>query len=66
MTVVKFPLSCTSKLLKSLSNITFTEKNIEKAMQNLDLNKANGHDMISLRMLRICGKSLNEIYPNYL
>ena len=35
-------------------------------MQNLDLNKANGHDMISLRMLRICGKSLNEIYPNYL
>ena len=43
---------------KSLSNITFTEKDIEKVIQSLDPNKAHGHDMISIRMLKICGKSI--------
>ena len=43
---------------KSLSNITFTEKDIEKIIQNLDSNKAHRHDMISIRMLKICGKSI--------
>ena len=38
---------------KSLSNITFTEKDIEKVIQSL-----NGHDMISMRMLKICTKSI--------
>ena len=33
---------------KSLSNITFTEKDIEKVIQSLDPNKAHGHDMISI------------------
>ena len=46
------------KTRKSLSNITFTEKDIEKIIQNLDSNKAHGHDMISIRMLKICGKSI--------
>ena len=27
-------------------------------MQNLDLNKAHGHDKISIRMIKICGKSI--------
>ena len=44
--------------IKSLSNITFTEKDIEKVMENLDSNKAHGHDMISICMLKICGKSI--------
>ena len=43
---------------KSLSNITFTEKDIEKVIQNLDSNKVHGHDMISIRMLKICVKSI--------
>ena len=43
---------------KSLSNITFTEKDIEKVKQSLDPNKAHGHDMISIHMLKICGKSI--------
>ena len=47
-----------SKTDKSLSNITFTEKDIEKIIQNLDSNKAHGHDMISIRMLKICEKSI--------
>ena len=43
---------------KSLSNITFTEKDIEKVAQNLDLNEAHGHDMVSIRMLKLCRKSM--------
>ena len=35
-------------------------------MQNLDSNKAHGHDLISIRMLKICGKSVTEPYPNNL
>ena len=56
--VVKFPLFLHPKTDKSLSNITFTEKDIEKIIQSLDPNKAHGHDMISIRMLKICGKSI--------
>ena len=55
---------------KSLSNNTFTEKDIEKVIQSLDPNKAHGHDMISIRMLKICGKSIIKplliIYKNCL
>ena len=47
-----------AKTDRSLSNITFTEKDIEKVIQSLDSNKAYGHDMISTRMLKICGKSI--------
>ena len=43
---------------KSLSNITFTEKDIEKVIQSLDSNKAHRHNMMSKRMLKICGKSI--------
>ena len=42
---------------KFLSNITLTEKDLEKVVQSLDSNKAHGHDMISIRMLKICGES---------
>ena len=43
---------------KSLSSITFTEKDIEKVIQSLDSNKAHGHNMMSIHMLKICGKSI--------
>ena len=36
----------------------FTEKDIEKVMQNLDSNNCHEHDMISICMLTICGKSI--------
>ena len=50
---------------KSLSNITFTDKDIEKVMQNNDLNKAHGHDMISLCMLKTW-QIYNKASPNHL
>ena len=30
--------------------------NIEKIIQNLDLNKAHGHDKTSIRIIKFCGK----------
>ena len=30
---------------------------MEKIIQNVDPNKAHGHDKISIRMIKICGKS---------
>ena len=43
---------------KCFSNITFTEKDIKKVLQILDSNKTHGHDMIRIRVLQICGKSI--------
>ena len=31
---------------------------IEKIFKNLDPNKAHGHDMLSIRMLKLCGESI--------
>ena len=31
---------------------------MKKALRNLDPNKAHGHDMLSIRMLKICDDSL--------
>ena len=38
------------------SAIPFTEDDIAKIIKFLDPNKAHGHDMISIRMLTICGE----------
>ena len=51
------PTNCESFLDKSLSNISFTDKDIGKIIKCLDPNKAHGHDIMSMRMLTICGDS---------
>ena len=38
-----------------LSTVTFSQDDIRKIIQNLNPNKAHGHDNISIRMLKICG-----------
>ena len=38
-----------------ISSIDFGSDDIAKIIHNLDPNKAHGHDMISIRMLKICG-----------
>ena len=43
---------------KRLSTVRFSEDAIAKVIQNLDPNKAHGHDQISIRMLKICGKTI--------
>ena len=41
-----------------LSSVSFSQDNIAKIIQNLNPNKAHGHDNISIRMLKICGSSI--------
>ena len=43
---------------KRLSTVTFSARDIGKIIQNLDSNKAHGHDNLSIRMLKICGDSV--------
>ena len=43
---------------KYLWTVTFYENEIKKALRNLDPSKAHGHDMLSIRMLKICDDSL--------
>ena len=41
-----------------LSSVSFSHDKIAKVIQNLDPNKAQGHDNISIRMLKVCGPSV--------
>ena len=43
---------------KSLSMVKFANTDILKIIQNLNPNKAHGHEKISIRILKICGNSL--------
>ena len=43
---------------KYLSTVTFYENEKKKPIRNLDPNKAHGHDMLSIYMLKICDDSL--------
>ena len=53
-----------------LDTIVFSKEDICKIIKNLDPNKAHGHDMISIRMIKLCGificKPLKIIFQNCL
>ena len=42
----------------SLANCHFPKKDILQIIRNLDSNKAHGHDMISIRTLKLCSDSI--------
>ena len=46
------------KTHESLSTIDFLTDDILKIIRNLDPNKVHGHDMISIRMIKICDTSI--------
>ena len=54
----ELPSNFLKKTDKSISAITFTCDDIATLIKNLDPNKAHGHDMISIRMLKLCDKSI--------
>ena len=54
----ELPLNFLKKTDKFISAITFTCNDIATLIKNLDPDKAHGHDMISIRMLKLCGKSI--------
>ena len=41
-----------------LSSVSFSRDKIAKVIQNLDPNKAHGHDNITIHMLKVCGPSI--------
>ena len=55
---MNFPPIFGKKPEKSISTVTFTSNDIATLIQNLDPNKAHGCDMLSIRMLKVCGKSI--------
>ena len=54
----------------TLTSCNFFESDILHIINNQDSNKAHGHDMISIRMLKLCGEAicrpLNIIFKTYL
>ena len=48
----------TKKTCQSLSTVEFSIYDILKVIRNLNPNKGHGHDMISIRMLKICDESI--------
>ena len=51
---------------KRLSLFDFSGDDIMKVIQRLDPNKAHGQDNISIRMIKICGKSIVNHYRKFL
>ena len=51
----KLPSNLAYHTNEKLSNIVFNSEDIDKVISGLDPNKAHGHDMISIRMLKMCG-----------
>ena len=45
---------------KRLTTIDFNKTDIIKIIRNLNVNKAHGHDNISIRMLKICDSAVTE------
>ena len=43
---------------KCLDSIHFSSSDIAKIISHLDPNKAHGHDMLSIRMIKLCGNSI--------
>ena len=54
----KFPSHLHYLTDSRLSSVSFSQDDIAKIVQNVDPNKALGHDKISIRMLKICGSSI--------
>ena len=54
----KIPSECPRKSNEPLSSITFEINDIDKIIKNLDPNKSHGHDMLSIRMWKLCGESI--------
>ena len=54
----KLPTDSFKRTNNLLSTLLFTKDDIAKIIKNLNPNKVNGFDMISIRMLKICGDSI--------
>ena len=56
----EIPPTLKIKTTKTLSSIPINRPDIAKVIKGLDPNKPHGHDMISIRMLNLCGDSFYQ------
>ena len=56
----KLPSTFLKRTDKFISLISLSSEDIARIIRDLDPNKAHGHDMISIRMLKICGESISK------
>ena len=56
----KLPSTFLKRTDKFISSILFSSNDIDRIIRDLDPNKADGHDMISIRTLKICGESISK------
>ena len=54
------PSTISFKTHSRLNSISFEKEDVLKIMRNLNVNKAHGHDNISIRMLKICDSEVVE------
>ena len=54
----ELPTTLSKQTSESLRTIDFSNNYVLKIIRNLDPNKARGHDMISIRMVKICDDSI--------
>ena len=54
----ELPTSLTFYTNNRLSTVSFSHEDVGKIIQNLNPNKAHGHDNISIRMLKICDSTI--------
>ena len=54
----QLPTNSLKRTNNCLSTIPFTKDDIAKIIKNLHPIQADGHDMISIRMLKICSESI--------
>ena len=59
------PNTCSKHTNNILDTIIFSKEDIYKIIKNLDPNKAHGHDMISIRMIKLCGISICKPLNNF-
>ena len=52
------PSEYTYMTKEHIQSITFTESDVIKIIRDLDVNKAHGHDNISIRMIKLCTYSV--------
>ena len=54
----ELPATLSKKTRESLTTIDVSNNDILKIIRNLDTNKTHGHDLISVRMVKICDDSI--------
>ena len=54
----ELPATPSKKASESITTIDFSNNDILKIIRNLDPNKAHGHDMSSMRIVKICDDSI--------